>query len=102
MIQVLTFYEHNRLKTAMGKLVRAGYIVCQFYEELDAILGTRAASAPPTLLESSEQVEDNILDGKPIDNEDINTCIIIVPVYFCDVQETMNLVRHQSLMLKVS
>ena len=30
-----------------------GRIVCPFYEEVDSILGTRAASAPPTLLESS-------------------------------------------------
>ena len=30
-----------------------GRIVCPFYEEIDAILGTRAASAPLTLLESS-------------------------------------------------
>ena len=49
-----------------------------FYEELDAILGTRTASAPPTLLESSE---DN-LDGKRID-KNINmrnyycTCLFV-------------------------
>ena len=26
---------------------------CPFYEELDAVLGTRAASSPPAVLESS-------------------------------------------------
>lgn len=30
-----------------------GRIECPFYEEIDAILGTRAASTPPNLLESS-------------------------------------------------
>lgn len=36
--------------------------MCPFYDEIDEILGTRAASAPPTLLESSGILEE--LDGK--------------------------------------
>ena len=31
---------------------RNGRSTCPFYDELDAILGTRAASSPPVVLES--------------------------------------------------
>lgn len=34
-----------------------GRISCPFYDEIDAILGTRAASQPPALLESADTAE---------------------------------------------
>ena len=36
-----------------------GRTTCPFFEELDAILGTRAASSPAVLLESGVQEEGN-------------------------------------------
>ena len=32
-----------------------GRITCPFYDEIDAILGTRAASRPPVLLDSGKE-----------------------------------------------
>ena len=56
-----------------------GRIVCPFYEEIDAIIGTWAASAPLTLLESSGIANDK-LDGKLIqqdDNPELNIDIYV-------------------------
>ena len=56
MIYDVQIKDGNR-KTGQGR------VLCPFYDEIDAILGTWAASAPLTLLESSGVPDDN-LDGK--------------------------------------
>ena len=42
---------------------------CPFYDEIDGILGTRAASQPPTLLESGEKAAVEESDEDQIENE---------------------------------
>ena len=45
-------------------------ISCPFYDEIDAILGTRAASQPPTLLESGKDKSDDLSGGVIMDDDD--------------------------------
>ena len=40
-----------------NRISGSGRISCPFFEEIDAILGTRAASQPPALLESAGTAE---------------------------------------------
>ena len=48
-----------------------GRITCPFYEEINNILGTRAASSPPQLLDSGGS------HGKSVDREDeLGKCIV--------------------------
>lgn len=43
--------------------------LCPFYDEIDSILGTRAASQPPTLLESGDTAAVEESDEDQIENE---------------------------------
>lgn len=42
-----------------NKVSGKGRITCPLYEEIDAILGNRAASSPPVVVESGSQGEDD-------------------------------------------
>ena len=46
-----------------NRVTGQGRSTCPFYEEIDAILGTRAASTPLTLLESSSNADDTDGEG---------------------------------------
>ena len=41
---------------------------CPYYEEFDSVLGTRAATEPPVLLESSEPVTSSAVEGGDSDD----------------------------------
>ena len=61
----------------MGK-VGGGRTVCSFYEELDAILGSRAASQPQVVLENET--------GSTV-RPDIGGTCIVVTITFCDCSQ---------------
>ena len=59
-----------------------GRLTCPFYEELDAILGHRAASCPPIIVDSGEpQESETSCDNSPSQNQGTVYYIVLLINY---------------------